>query len=295
MSMPLLCYKMTYLFLEDRQHSTENFLHPPEKAYSSKRQSYQQQGSRNKSRHTEGNSSTEKSFDSFDTTTTDGARSSESSRVEVTTTSFESSTTDSDSHSRRQRRLSFKGDSGYKSAETQQFHYSPARNSIAFALDEENVESTSQTNLPANHNLPQRTASRKRRDFQSRNLAVQRQTTDSITSCSSYEQDTTDSNPPPANSIAEANMSGSKLNIFNKLFRYSKYSRRRQNQRDFSIDEKSDMLFREFIRYDPSLDERSVTSQYIPERENELGRGETVACTSAAAIGVERSTTLACS
>lgn len=251
----------------------DNLLHPPEQAYVSKRQNFQKLLKTRGKKYLEATSSTEKSFDSFDTTTTDGARSSESSRVEFTTTSFESSTTnDSDSHGKRHQKLSLKDDSGYKSTDTptappEQNHiYAGVPSSISFAIDKENdVRTNARTS--AEHSIARnvggpRTASKKRRDFQSRGLAINERNV--ITSCSSFELDTTDSNPISGDSFDETGAT-TKYNIFFKFFHsHSRYGRRRQPKRDYSVDEKTDALFREFTRYDPSFETMSSSMANRP-------------------------------
>lgn len=241
------CYMVSRLLLDTRYKPGDNLLHPPEQAYHAGRRQHFQRMVRNQKRcYADGNSSTEKSFDSFDTATTDGARSSESSRVEMTTTSFESSTTDSDSHCRRQKMIHNKDDSGYKSTEIPQ--------------EELMMNSASSNLLPSPTELPlirSRTASKKRRDFQSRNSGVDSLTVNRpnvVTSCSSIELDTTDHNNASEGSYDERVVSkGSRYKVFHRIFN-TKFTRRRQAGRDYSVDEKTDAIFREFSRHDPNLE-----------------------------------------
>lgn len=245
----------------------DNFLHPPEQTYLGRRQCFQRLLNSRGKTYLDANSSTEKSFDSFDTSTTDGPRSSESSRVEFTTTSFESSTTnESDSHSRRHHRLAPKDDSGYKSTEANvgspdqgsptSVHSAVPQTSISFAIDCVDNKAPDKISPSIQSVRKQdRTASRRRRDFQSRGAGPNNHNI--ITSCSSIELDTTDSNHLSGDSFDE-NGASSKYNVFYKFFHSnSRFGRHRQPKRDYSVDEKTDALFKEFTRYDPSYENAS--------------------------------------
>lgn len=235
----------------------------------SRRQNFQKFLKTRGKNYLDATSSTERSFDSFDTTTTDGARSSESSRVEFTTTSFESSTTnESDSFIKRNQILSLKDDSGHKNTETpltlpeavSAHSFLDIPSSISFTIDNMN-EGVSVVRTPVTPALSRsiggvRTASKKRRDFQSRGLEMNARNI--ITSCSSFELDTTDSNPQISGDSFDETGASAKYNIFFKFFHsHTRYGRRRQPKRDYSVDEKTDALFREFTRYDPSFDNLS--------------------------------------
>lgn len=205
----------------------------------------------------EGYSSTEKSFDSFDTTTTDGARSSDSSRVEVTTTSFESSTTNeltdsSESSAKRLQMRQNKDDSGYKSIENQQ--QTSLTRGASQGKEQTSPEEEQSSAIVSTHYS--RTVSKRRRDFQNRHFVPP----NLITSCSSFELETTDSNPYMSDSFDEpgsANVTN-RYSVFFRMFHTnSRYGKRRQHiPRDYSVDEKTDALFREFTRYDPQFERR---------------------------------------
>ena len=218
----------------------------------------------------------ENSFDSIETMDTDGDVS-ESSRQEVTTTSFEStgttdntdSTGDSASHKLQQMR----GDSGYKSLETQQSTNaenqqtsiptgSSAKRHIHFALTEQTQKqsprssSLPETHAPTRHHYSRshyfdrravKSASKKRREFRSekQNIKVQE--------CVREAESDSRSDQPSGDSFEEAPR---KFSIFAKVGRSrSDQSPRRGNlSRDYSVDEKTDALFNEFLRFDPGME-----------------------------------------
>lgn len=211
-----------------------NFLQPPEKSYTARKQNFQRMlKTRNRS-HLDVNSSNEKSFDSFDTITTEGAQSSESSRVDVTT-SFESSTTnDSDS----------------------KLHTFPSTctTTLGLAFDSLNIETLSET--PTAYAL--KTAARKRQDFQNCHRRPQGNSWQSV------EYSTTDSNCASSQPFDgnPANSKRLKQGVFFKLLNANfSRSKSRENKRDYSIDEKTDAVFREFMRYDPVLDQKQDSPQ----------------------------------
>ena len=217
---------------------------------------------------------TERSFDSVDTTTTDGARSSESSRVEFTTSIDSTTTNESDSYYKRQILRDAKDDSGYKSIEQNPVRLvspSTAAPSIIIsptsgALDSPGDETGGATGYSPSHSEVllshySRTASSRRRDFQTRSSGEQQQqqlSPNIQASYSSFELESTDSNNMAScESIAEKSDAGKS---FLKVFQSSsgkKYS----PKRDYSVDEKTDAIFKEFARYDPKYDENVSASR----------------------------------
>lgn len=254
--------------LPDPDGDPDNLLQPPIHSYSGRRQHFQRimrnRGATANLYPDTYQSSTERSFESFDTSTTDGAHSSDSSRVEVTT-SFESTTTNeltdssADSHSRRYY-LRQKDDSGYKSIETQgglKVNEMTSNSVIPNVMPLNSPSSKSENALPMRN---AKTASSRRKEFLTQYTSKREQRV--MMSQSSFELDTTDTNHcsdesfdnqiPPATRAT-------KYNILRLLHPVSLFGRNKQGlQRDFSVDQRSDALFREFTRYDPRYDEVSL-------------------------------------
>ena len=272
--------------------ASANLLHPN---YENRRHAYRSLLTRKLRRPQSGQpGSTDNSFDSVDTADTDGNQS-DSSRPEVTTTSFESTTTNTSNSTNEaapHRLQQMRGDSGYKSLETQNtLPSTPPRSgkkSIHFALEPEVGDSPTamtpspdegaqrdlpgssggdrpsgaaghKSDLPRNHMMGQfernraKTASKKRRDFGRERQVVQ--VYDSV--CEGETDSRSDA--PSGDSFDEGQPPG-KLSMFTKFFR--SHSRERKPHpstlaRDWSIDERTNAIFREFTRYDPKLDPKS--------------------------------------
>ena len=209
---------------------------------------------------------------------------SESSRHELTTTSFESTTdnTDSTGEVNVHRLQKMRGDSGYKSLETQQSQQQsggsatppkPQKKQIHFALDQESLDCDDDdpigtASAPASferHSLrvsdgrrssrsklhfdrrTGKTASRKRREYR-----ADRQIIHVYSSILDQETDSARSDQPSGDSFEEQKPSR-KFSLFRLLRGGSKESKRSLS-RDYSVDEKTDALFHEFMRYDPTMD-----------------------------------------
>lgn len=253
----IFCFSIYWL----DEEKAENLLQPPEQSYVNRRQQFQ----RILTNRRRGNvifdpyTSTERSFDSFDTSTTDGAHSSESSRVEVTTTSIDSTTTNdssADSYTKRQIMRENKDDSGYKSLE-QRIPASPTPCIV--------ISSTMETPAALNDRLASPSAlvpSHYTRPIASRRQTFQawsikdRPSLNIRTSFSSFELETTDSNMASCESTEDRLESG-KPGAFLSVYP-SGSSRRQMMQRDYSVDEKTDAIFKEFARYDPKYDVTST-------------------------------------
>ena len=259
--------------------------------YENRRQTYRSILSKRLKR-TGRSTSADNSFDSIETIETDGDVS-ESSRQEFTTTSFESTTdnTDSTGDSQIHRLQQMRGDSGYKSLETQQSQQqaqlTPPRSlkkQIHFALDHESIDkdgSKSVSKIFSNEPVYTRhsveapetyrkrncrkahferrsgkTASKKRREYRAERQVVQyvRESTNEPETDSRSDQ-------PSGDSFDETqSQSPKKQSLFSRfLRRHSTDGNKRQTlARDYSVDEKTDALFNEFVRYDPSLDVKGV-------------------------------------
>ncbi|KAJ8306298.1 hypothetical protein KUTeg_016843 [Tegillarca granosa] len=246
-----------------------NTLHPH---FENRRQTYQNILTKRLQRAKQ-NTSTENSFDSVETVDTDGDVS-DTSRHEVTTTSFETSTdnTDSTTESQNHRLMQMKADSGYKSLENQPPIVQPPgavkRNHSAGEIEE--YDSFFQEPGPSGEHFYTRsknfdrrngkTASKKRREYSRERQAVQ--IYESIN-----EPETDSRSDQPSGDSFEETPQPSKISVFSRLFKSQKGStKQRSNTRDYSIDEKTDKLFREFVRYDPKFEHRSNTSPHRSPR-----------------------------
>ena len=236
--------------------------------------------------------STENSFDSVETMETDGDIS-DTSRQDMTTTSFESTTdnTDSTGEGNSHRLQQMRGDSGYKSLEAQQSSSGgplgkPLKKQIHFVLDHETStereghrlsptpspedpsnQSTGHSELfPPGDNLSAKrsvksskthferrngkTASKKRREYRSERQVIQ-----VYESVNEPETDSRSDHGPSGDSFDE---SPRKLSLFSRFLKsHSKESKRSPPIiRDFSMDEQTNALFNEFVRYDPTMDHK---------------------------------------
>ena len=245
----------------EKDKEDSNLLHPN---YENGRENYQAVAKHRFNK--KGPTSAENSFDSVETADTDGDVS-DTSRHEVTTTSFESNT-DSTNDSQTSRLRQMKADSGYKSLETQHPQNGAKK---AHSMDDEIIllESTSvpltkeevlecmgtSEPIPRRSSLFEkrkgRTASKRRREYSRERQAVRL-----YESVYEPETDSTRSDQPSGDSFEEPQTPNSKFSVFSRFFKSQRYSRGKGLSRDFSIDEKSNDIFQEFVRYDPKLEER---------------------------------------
>ncbi|XP_064477532.1 mediator of RNA polymerase II transcription subunit 1.1-like isoform X2 [Ornithodoros turicata] len=182
-------------------------------------------------------SSADNSFDSMET----DCSSTDASRTEgVTTSSFDSTTDNTDGgESQAHHRLQqMKADSGYRSMESTNGNKPPklSRKHVGFPEGDPAEPSTSTT---------RRSALKKRRQFEGR----QPSSDDSAAATS------TDAVPElPEASYYDVR---GKISVFHRFFRSSRRSRGTSKRiliRDYSIDPKTDALFKEFSRQDPVLE-----------------------------------------
>jgi hypothetical protein len=252
----------------------ENLLHPN---YENRRQTYKSiLSKRLKKIDVTCKASADNSFDSVETMDTDGDVS-DTSRPVDTTTSFESTTdnTDSTGDSQTHKLQQMKADSGYKSLESTAQPPKLSKKQIHFALDDqESVEnededghSTDKSPMessiiamgidsPAKRfkNGKQferrngRTASKKRREYSRERQIVQ--------IYESINEPESDRSELPSGDSFEENSAPSKMSVFSRFFKSQSRERVRQLSRDFSIDEKTDAIFNEFLRPDASLGQK---------------------------------------
>ena len=277
------------------QPGSANLLHPN---YETRRETYRSILSKRLKR-IEAPTSTDNSFDSVETLDTDGDVS-DTSRPEQTTTSFESTTDNTDSTGEREthRLQQMRGDSGYKSLETQQTlplqgSAQPVKKQIQFAIEPEqesryciglpepcavdpgswkegtgapctvgpgNGESTKLsirvpspvTTSPRRSGShfdrkSARTASKKRREY-----SRERQAGHVHESVGGEVETDSRSDHLSGDSFDESHKSG-KVSVFTRFFK-SQCHKKGPVLRDYSIDEKTNAIFHEFVRHDPYLD-----------------------------------------
>ena len=219
------------------------------------------------------------SFDSVETMETESGDVSDTSRPEMTTTSFESTTdnTDSTGDSQTHRLQQMRGDSGYKSLENQQSLRNGTKKEYKFSMEdpeecdtkiqyprERPTLGSSPEPLPSSDSARRspksngvvhferrtgKTASKKRRDY-----GKGRQMIQVYESINEPETDSKSDPDPSGGSFEETYGNGSpKLSVFTRFFNRS-HSRRHQMARDYSVDSKTDALFNEFNRHDPKFD-----------------------------------------
>lgn len=260
----------TYIDPQHVDPEDSNLLHPN---YENRRDNYRTLVKKRYQKR--GSTSAENSFDSVETADTDGDAT-ESSRHEATT-SFESTTdnTDSTNDSQTSRLRQMKADSGYKSLETQ---HPPGVNGTkkAQSMDDEIILLGSEISLPTaeklssprseiyeamgtNESVPRRgslfekrrgrTASKRRREY-SRERQIVRL---NESTCFEQETDSARSDQPSGDSFDEPTTPSTKLSVFSRFFKSHK-SRDKGLSRDFSIDEKTNSIFQEFIRHDPKFE-----------------------------------------
>lgn len=266
----------------ESQNGCSNLLHPN---YENRRQSYKNILTKRlqKQDAPPASTSAENSFDSMETMDTDGEVS-DTSRHEVTTTSFESTTdntTDSNNENQNNRLKQMRGDSGYKSLETQStlkgserkrgsvsLDYADTIDQDLFPFDLAKLKEVSPP-VPSPFDFDRvkyrrrssqtchferrgaKTASKKRREYSRERQAVQ-----VYESIMEPETDST-VDQPSGDSFEEAN-APSKVSVFSRFFRSQSKSHRapRYVQRDYSVDQKTSELFNEFMRIDPIYETR---------------------------------------
>lgn len=263
---------------QDRESS--NLLHPN---YENRRDDFRKVV-RGRYQKRAGSTSAENSFDSVETGDTDGDAT-ESSRHEVTT-SFESTTdnTDSTNDSQTSRLRQMKADSGYKSMENQPSCGSNGVKKSHDADDEIIVLGSEVTQPPnevleamgTNESVPRRgslfekrrgrTASKRRREY-----SRERQVLRINESVYEPETDSTRSDQPSGDSFDEPTTPNTKLSLFSRFFK-SHRSREKNLTRDFSIDEKTNSIFQEFVRYDPKFEVHRGSTASIESRRSRLQR-----------------------
>lgn len=195
-------------------------------------------------------SSADNSFDSMET----DCSSTDASRTEgVTTSSFDSTTDNTDGgESQAHHRLQqMKADSGYRSMESTNGNKPPklSRKHVGFPEGEPGEPSTSTT---------RRSALKKRRQFEG--VCRQISDDDSAAAAAAAAAGATPSSSTDA--VAELPEASyydvrGKISVFHRFFRSSRRSRGTSKRiliRDYSIDPKTDALFKEFSRQDPVLE-----------------------------------------
>lgn len=210
--------------------------------------------------------SQDNSFDSIETCETD-ENVSEISRYEPTT-SFDSTTdtTDNTNDTQNSRLMQMKADSGYKSLETQ--HPPPPNGAVKrnhsagevepyYIYDEDafrrfslSSQETGVSDLLSRGTFFDRrsgkTASKKRREY-----SKERQIVQIYESINEPEQDQK-LDHPSSDSFEEK--LPNKKSVFSRFFKSQRDNKDRSVMRDYSIDEHSNKIFQEFLRYDPKLD-----------------------------------------
>ena len=234
-----------------------------------------------------GSTSAENSFDSFETADTDGDAT-ESSRHEVTT-SFESTTdnTDSTNESQTSRLRQMKADSGYKSMENQLPPNGANGAKKSFDVEDEIIVLGSEVTQPppnevleaigTNESIPRRgslfekrrgrTASKRRREYSRERQVIRLSET-----MYEPETDSTRSDQPSGDSFDEPTTPSTKLSLFSRFFKSHRTSREKSLSRDFSIDEKTNSIFQEFVRYDPKFDFHRGSNAGLESRRSRLQR-----------------------
>lgn len=250
------------------------------------------------------------SFDSAETMETDGEIS-DTSRHDLTTTSFESTTTtttttentDSTGDGQAHKASGMRGDSGYKSLEAQHsLGLSSARNTSAPTVLAPDFNSLGETKVLDVHPSPSislskipeatvtdtsqaerrtpktphrtvtgarssatapfdrrstKTASKKRRDYRAeRHLAY-----DSLSEPGTVYSNAEHSGDSFEECPSSSSPSARRLSVLPRFLRYhiraTTCARAHRMSRDYSVDERTDALYNEFLRYDPALDRKS--------------------------------------
>lgn len=258
------------------------------------------------------------SFDSAETMETDGEIS-DTSRHDLTTTSFESTTTtttttentDSTGDGQAHKVSGMRGDSGYKSLETQHSLglSSSAKTSSASTSLAPGSSSPGETQVLAVHPSPSfslakipeatvtdttgqaerrtpktphrtpltgvrssatapfdrrstKTASKKRRDYRAeRHLAYDSLSEPGAAVYSNAVYSNADHSGDSFEECPSSSASTRRLSVLPRFLRYhiraTTCARAHRMARDYSVDEKTDALYHEFLRYDPALDRKS--------------------------------------
>ncbi len=280
---------------EQRRKSSTTLL-IPQLSYESRRQNYRGILTKRSGKKVEMPTTTnDNSFDSIETMDTDGDISEDTSR-HGHTTSFESTTDNTDSTGEPQKDKDHKlqqmrGDSGYKSLETQQTlpgssppgptptHKAVApRKQIQFVIEADEVLGAECKEMPLIKDKPtatsptaaeglHRSASQKNRDKSSferrtaktaskkrREYGRERQVVQILGSLANEGETDSRSDQLSGDSFDDGNVppgNGGKFSVFTRFF---KSQRKSSLSRDFSIDEKTDAIFQQFTRHDPNMD-----------------------------------------
>ncbi|XP_060073497.1 uncharacterized protein LOC132553283 [Ylistrum balloti] len=248
------------------QNSGCHQLHPSH--YENRRQNYKNILAKRLQRKPP-NASADNSFDSIETVDTDGDVS-DTSRPEVTTTSFESTTdnTDSTTESQNHKLIQMKADSGYKSLETQSPYVKRTHSTSEIeVLEEVGSPEPCARIYTHSYSLPEagtskeaygrrskyferrngKTASKKRREYSRERQIVQ--IYESIN-----EPETDSRSDQPSGDSFEETHTPSKSSLFSRFFKSHREPKERIMMRDLSVDQKTYKVFQEFVRYDPSLE-----------------------------------------
>ncbi|GAB6028769.1 hypothetical protein CHUAL_004585 [Chamberlinius hualienensis] len=262
----------------------------PTSSSETRRQSYQNLlGTRKCRQKLESKGSSEKD-NSFDSIETEGS-STDASRLDVVTTSMESTTDNTDSTGEGQihRLQQMKADSGYKSLETnngslcsriafgrRQFQINTTSDNLDINIEGEcstepkppneiqEIEMTTLYTTVVNPNNT-KTASKKRREYTRERQVVE----SSFGWPFEQEEDILSSEIGTTTSTTSSYVmdeTHEKASVFLRFFRGGRERSYRPFTRDFSIDEKSDALYQEFSRRDPILDPNRCRSPRIRSR-----------------------------
>ncbi|XP_063429350.1 uncharacterized protein LOC134712096 isoform X2 [Mytilus trossulus] len=250
----------------------------PQNCESKQKQSYKEILS-NRLKQSEQSGSRDNSFDSIETCETD-ENVSDLSRNEPTT-SFDSTTdnTDSTNETQSSRLLQMKADSGYKSLEIQ--HPPPPNGAVKrnhsagevepyyiyddafrrFSLSSQEAGPSGEQYLSRGTFFDRRngkTASKKRREY-----SRDRQIVQIYESINEPESDS--KSDQPSGDSFEENKMPNKKSIFSRFFKSYRDNKDcpLSGNRDFSIDEKTNTIFQEFLRYDPQLEPKCAYASYL--------------------------------
>ncbi|XP_052090387.1 uncharacterized protein LOC127727033 isoform X2 [Mytilus californianus] len=233
----------------------------------------------NRLKQSEQSGSRDNSFDSIETCDTD-ENVSDLSRFEPVT-SFDSTTdnTDSNNETQSNRLMQMKADSGYKSLETQ--HPPPPNGAVKrnhsagevepyyiyddafrrFSLSSQEAGPSGEQYLSRGTFFDRRngkTASKKRREY-----SRERQIVQIYESINEPESDS--KSDQPSGDSFEENKMPNKKSVFSRFFKSHRDNKDGpfSANRDYSIDEQTNKIFQEFLRYDPQLEPKCAYASYL--------------------------------
>ncbi|CAC5411341.1 unnamed protein product [Mytilus coruscus] len=233
----------------------------------------------NRLKQSEQSGSRDNSFDSIETCDTD-ENVSDLSRFEPMT-SFDSTTdnTDSTNETQSSRLMQMKADSGYKSLETQ--HPPPPNGAVKrnhsagevepyyiyddafrrFSLSSQEAGPSGEQFLSRGTFFDRRngkTASKKRREY-----SRERQIVQIYESINEPESDS--KSDQPSGDSFEENKMPNKKSVFSRFFKSHRDNKDcpLSANRDYSIDEQTNKIFQEFLRYDPQLEPKCAYASYL--------------------------------